>query len=112
MKTPNDMFDVMTNLYEGKNINMKMTLGTQLKDVKMQISKSIQSYFLRIYQIKKQPLAIGDNVEEEKVEITTLNGLPSSWESFIQVICFIRKLTNRGLHIIRSSTYGKKRKYG
>ena len=56
------MFDAMTNLNEGKNINMKMTLRTQLKDVKMQILESIQSYFTRISQIKEQLEAIEDNV--------------------------------------------------
>ena len=36
LRTPKDMFDSLTNLYEGKNINSKMTLTTQLKSVKMQ----------------------------------------------------------------------------
>ena len=31
-----DMLDTMTILYEGKNINRKMTLRTQLNGVKMQ----------------------------------------------------------------------------
>ena len=29
-KTPKQMFDALTKLYEGKNINRKMTLRTQL----------------------------------------------------------------------------------
>ena len=58
------MFDAMTRLYEGKNINNKMTLRNQLKDMNMQIWESIQSYFTRISQIKKKLEAIGDNVEE------------------------------------------------
>ena len=76
MKTPNDMFDAMTSLYEGNNINKKMTLRTQLKDVKMQMLESIQSYFTRTSQIKEKLESIGDNVEEAKAEITTFNGLP------------------------------------
>ena len=79
----------MTNLYEGTNINMKITLRTQLKDVKMQIPESIQSYFSKI---KKQLESLEYNVEETKVEIKTLNGLPRSWDSFIQGICARRKL--------------------
>ena len=53
LKTPMEMFDALTNLYEGKNINRKMILRTQLKGVKMQSSKSIQSYFTRVSQIKE-----------------------------------------------------------
>ena len=43
LKTPKQMFDALSWLYEGKNINRKMTLRTQLKNVKMQDSESIQS---------------------------------------------------------------------
>ena len=34
--TPKDMFDALTRMYEGKNINRKMNLRTQLKNTKMQ----------------------------------------------------------------------------
>ena len=53
LKTPKQMFDALTKLYEGKNINRKMTLRTQLKNVKMQNSETIQSYFTRSSQIKR-----------------------------------------------------------
>ena len=53
LRTPKEMFDAFSRLYEGKNINRKMTLRTQLKNVKMQDSESIQSYFTRISQIKE-----------------------------------------------------------
>ena len=35
LKTPKEMFDSFTNLFEGKNINRKMTLRKQLKNVKI-----------------------------------------------------------------------------
>ena len=110
--TPKVMFDAMTRLYEGKNISWKMNLRTQLKDVKIQMLESIQSYFSRISQIRKQLEAIGDNVEETKVEITSLNGLPSSWKYFIKEICSRRKLTYGGMHIIISSIDIKRRRDG
>ena len=43
LKTRNKIFDALSRLYEGKNINRKMSLRTQLKNVKMQDSESIQS---------------------------------------------------------------------
>ena len=52
LKTPKQMFDALSRLYEGKNINRKMTLRTRPKNVRMQDSKSIQSYFTRVSQIK------------------------------------------------------------
>ena len=56
LKTPKAMFDALTKLklFEGKNINKKMILRNQLKNVKIQNAKTIQSYFTRVSQIKEQ----------------------------------------------------------
>ena len=35
LKTPKSMFDALTKLFEGKNINQNMTLRNQLKNVKI-----------------------------------------------------------------------------
>ena len=48
LKTPKSMFDALTKLFEGKNINRKMTLRNQLKNVKIQNEETIQSYFTRV----------------------------------------------------------------
>ena len=74
LTTPKQMFDALSRLYKGKNINQKMTLRTQLKSVKMQSSETIQSYFTRVSQIKEQLEAIGDTFEEYDLVMTTLNG--------------------------------------
>jgi hypothetical protein len=34
--TPKEMFDALTRMYEGRKINQKMNLRTQLKNTKMQ----------------------------------------------------------------------------
>ena len=81
----------MTSLYEGKNINKKITLRNQLKNVKIHNSETIQSYFTRVAQTREQLEAVKENVEGEIV-MTTLNGLPRSRDSFIQGICARRKL--------------------
>ena len=80
------MFDALTSLFEGKNINRRMTLRNQLKGVKKQKEKTMQPYSSRVSRIKEQLEAIGDMVEEEEVIMTTLNGLPRDWESFIRGI--------------------------
>ena len=48
VKTPKVMFDALTKLFEGKNINRKMTLRNQLNNVKIQNAKTIQSYSTRV----------------------------------------------------------------
>ena len=77
------MFDALSSLFEGRNINRKMTLRNHLKSVKTQKSETMQSYFSRVAQIKDQLEAIGDTVEEVEIVMTTLNGLPRDWEAFI-----------------------------
>jgi hypothetical protein len=54
LKTPKQMMAALSRLFEGKNINQKMTTMTQLKNVKMQNSETIQSYFTRVSQIKER----------------------------------------------------------
>ena len=41
LKTPKEMFDALTKLFEGKNINRKVNLRNQLKNVKIQNVESI-----------------------------------------------------------------------
>ena len=78
------MFDALTNMFEGKIINRRMTLRNQLKGVKIQNKWTIQSYLSRVSQIKEKLEAIGDMVEEEEVVTTTLNGLPSLEEYVLE----------------------------
>ena len=86
------MFGTMTSLYEGSIINRKMILRNQLKIVKIQNSETMQFHFTRVSQIKEQLEEVEENVEEGEIVMTTLNGLPGSWDSFIQGICARRKL--------------------
>ena len=80
------MFDSLTKLFEYKNLNQKMALRKQLKNVKIQNTDTIQSYFTRVSQIKEKLEAVEEKVENVEVVITTLSGLPGSWDSFMQIM--------------------------
>jgi hypothetical protein len=82
--TPKEMFDALTRLYEGKNINRKMNPRTQLKSTRMQKGETIHDYFSRISQFKEQIEAIGDNLDEDELIMIALNGLTRPWDAFIQ----------------------------
>ena len=64
-----------------------MNIRTQLKNTRMQKGESIQEYFSRISQFKEQLEAIRDAIDEDELIMTTLNGLPRPWDTFIQTIC-------------------------
>ena len=91
LMTPKEMFDSLTKLFQEKNINRKMTLRKNLKNVNIHNTKTIQSYFTRVSQIKEQLEAVDEEVENIEIVITTLNGLPGSRNSFIQGMCAKRK---------------------
>jgi hypothetical protein len=93
LKTPKEMFDALSSLYEGRNINRQMALRFQLKNLKMQKYESIHSFFTRVSQINEQIIAIGDSMEEVELVMTTLNGLLKSSDSFIRGIVSRSKLT-------------------
>jgi hypothetical protein len=63
LSSPKQMMDTLTHLFEGNNINQRMTLRSQLKNVKMQNSKTIHCYLSRVNQIKEKIEDIGDSVE-------------------------------------------------
>ena len=85
------MFESLTKLFEGKNINQKMTLRNQLKNVKIQNVETIKSYFIRAL-IKEKLEVVYEEVENADIVMTTLNGLPMTWDSFIQRIYARKKL--------------------
>jgi hypothetical protein len=85
--TPKYMFDALTRKYEGKNIHRKMNMRTQLKNTKMHKGETAQDYISRVSQFKEQLEVIGDNLDEDELIMTILNGLTRPWNAFIQTIC-------------------------
>ena len=71
------MFDSLTKIFEDKNLNQKMDLRKQLKNVKIQ----------NAYHLEE----VEEEAENPEVVIATLNGLTGSWDSFIQGMCARRK---------------------
>ena len=71
------MFDSLIKRFEDKNVNQKMALRKQLKDVKIQNAEQLE--------------AVEEEMENAEVVIAILNGLLGSWDSFIQGMCARRK---------------------
>jgi hypothetical protein len=78
LKTPKEMFDVLSRLYERNNTSRKITLRHQLINMMMIKSDIVSTYFMRISQIKDQLVAIGDSMDDVEIVTTTLNEFPSS----------------------------------
>ena len=76
LKTPK-MFDSLIKLFEDKNLNQKMDLRKQLKDVKIQNAEDLE--------------VVEEAAKNAEAVIATLNGLPGSWDSFMRRMCAKRK---------------------
>ena len=63
------VFDSLIKIVEDKNINQKMDLRKQLKNVKIQNAEHLE--------------VVEEEAENAEVVIATLNGLLGSWYSFI-----------------------------
>ena len=61
------MFDALTKLFEGKNINWKMTLINQTKNVKIQNVETIQYYFTKVSQIKERLEVVDEEVDNAEI---------------------------------------------
>ena len=61
-ETPKEMFDALSSLFQGRNINRKMNLRNHLKSVRNEKSETLQYYFSRVAQIRDQLESIGDIV--------------------------------------------------
>ena len=60
--------------------------------MKIQNVETIQYYFTRVSQIKEHLEVVDEEVENAEIVMTTLNGLPRTWDTFIQGICARKKL--------------------
>jgi hypothetical protein len=74
-KNPKEIFDSLTRMYEGNNINCNMNLITQLISTRMQKGEIVQEYFSRISQFMEQLKAIGYTLDEDELIMIALNGL-------------------------------------
>ena len=86
-KTPKQMYDAISRMYEGRKINRNVNLRAQLKGTNMSKGDSIQDYFIRVSQFREKISAIGDTLDEDELFMTALNGITRSWDSFIQTMC-------------------------
>jgi hypothetical protein len=86
------MYEALNRLYESKDISQNLTLRNKLCNMKMDNSKSVTSYLMRVSQIRDQIVAIGDVISDKELVTTTLNGFPTFWIPFVQGVCARSKL--------------------
>jgi len=82
LKTSKEIYDTLVTLFKVSNSNQILFLKNKLKDIKKGKDEDIQSYFLRITEIKNGLLLIGEVIPNRELTLTTLGGLPPEWYVF------------------------------
>ena len=59
----------------------------RLRTLKLNKDESVGSLFTKIAQVRDQLIAIGITVDDDDLVQTVVDGLPSSWETFMAFVC-------------------------
>ena len=86
LKTAKECFDALANLYEKKAPSQKSVLKKRLRTLKLNKDESAGSFFTKIAQVRDQLIAICITVDDDDLVQTVVDGLPSSWETFMAYV--------------------------
>lgn len=86
LKKFKEMYDRMVGMYEVKNLNHILSLKNQFKDIKMKKGETVQSYFMRISQLKDQLFSSREITSDREIVLIALGGLAPIWDTFITTI--------------------------
>ena len=64
LSTSKEMYDKLVGMFGASNANQILFLKNKLKDIKMDKGESIQSYFMRITEIKNDLLSNGEVIAD------------------------------------------------
>eukprot|EP00253_Pinus_taeda_P032346 PITA_32346 len=84
--TSKEMYDKLVGMFKVNNANQILFLKNKLKDIEMNKGEFIQSYFMRITQIKNDLLSIGEVISDRELILIALGGLPRPWDVFVTTI--------------------------
>ena len=82
LDTSKEMYDKLVNMVKANNANQFLFFKNQLKNLKKGKDESIQSYFLKLTEIRNNLLAIGERIDYGEMVLNTLGGLSSEWHVF------------------------------
>ena len=86
LKKTKECFETLTNLYEKKYLSQKRALKKRLCNLNMEKDETEASFFSNISQVRDQLASIIMVMDEGDQLQTTIDGLPSSWETFLAAV--------------------------
>jgi len=80
--TSKEMYDKLVSMFKASNANQVLFLKIKLKDIKKGRGQDIQSYFMRIIEIKNDLLSIEEVIVDRELTLIALGGLSREWDVF------------------------------
>ena len=85
LNTSKEIYNRLVSLFKVSDANQVLFLKNKLKEIKKGKNEDMQSYFLRITEIKNNLLSIGEVLLDRELTITTLGGLLHSSGIYLEV---------------------------
>ena len=82
LHTSKEMYDKLVNMFKANNANQVLFFKNQLKNLKKGRDESVQSYFLKLIEIRNNLLAIVETITDREMVLTAFGGLSSKWHVF------------------------------
>lgn len=82
LETSKEMYENSAGMFKVNNENQILFLKNKLKDINMDRGESIQSYFMRITEIKNDLLYIGEVIGDQELSLIPLGGITIDWDVF------------------------------
>eukprot|EP00253_Pinus_taeda_P032333 PITA_32333 len=82
LNTSKEIYDKLVSMFKVSDANQILFLKNKLNNIKKGKDEDIQSYFLKITEIKNDLLSIGEIISNRELNITTLGGLQLEWYIF------------------------------
>ena len=76
------MYDKLVNMFRDNNANQVLFFKNQLKNLKKGKDESVQSYFMKLTEIRNNLLTIGETIAYREMVLIALGGLPPEWHVF------------------------------
>lgn len=76
LKKSKEMYDKLVGIYEVNSLSHILSLKNQLKEIKINKGETIQSYVMRISQLKDQLLSVGEDTSDREPMLISLGGIP------------------------------------
>lgn len=86
LKKSKDIYGNLVGMYEVNNLNYIISLKNNLKELKMNKGEFLQSYIMKVSQLRDQLQIFGVTISVRELVMITLKGLPHTWETFITTI--------------------------